>query len=118
MRSTKYQVRSAKEDKVSSFDLRPSSFNRRAFTLMELLIVMLIIAVLAAIALTALQGAAEEARADRTRSIIAKLDQLVMQRYDGNTTALGNSLMRQLLQHETRTNDRQLRASAIGRRRG
>lgn len=59
---------------------------RRAFTLMELLIVMLIIAVLAALALTALQGAAEEARADRTRAIIAKLDQLVGQRYDAYRT--------------------------------
>jgi prepilin-type N-terminal cleavage/methylation domain-containing protein len=58
----------------------------RGFTLMELLIVMLIIAVLAALALTALQGAAEEARADRTRSIIAKLDQLIMQRYDSYRT--------------------------------
>jgi prepilin-type N-terminal cleavage/methylation domain-containing protein len=55
---------------------------RRGFTLMELLIVMLIISILAALALTALQGAAEEAKADRTRVIIAKLDQLVMQRYD------------------------------------
>jgi hypothetical protein len=53
---------------------------------MELLIVMLIIAVLAALALTALQGAAEEARADRTRVIIAKLDQLIMQRYDSYRT--------------------------------
>lgn len=59
---------------------------RAGFTLMELLIVMLIIAVLAALALTALQGAAEEAKADRTRSIIAKLDQLVMQRYDAYRT--------------------------------
>ena len=61
---------------------------RRAFTLMELLIVLLIIAVLAALALTALQGAAEEARADRTRAIIQKLDQLIMQRYDGYRTQL------------------------------
>lgn len=56
------------------------------FTLMELLIVMLIIAVLAALSLAALQGTAEEARADRTRSIIAKLDQLVMQRWDSYRT--------------------------------
>jgi prepilin-type N-terminal cleavage/methylation domain-containing protein len=59
---------------------------RRGFTLMELLIVMLIIAVLAALALTALQGAAEEARADRTRVIIAKLDQLIMQKYESYRT--------------------------------
>ena len=59
---------------------------RSGFTLMELLIVMLIIAVLAALALTALQGAAEEARADRTRAIIAKLDQLIMQRWNDYRT--------------------------------
>jgi type II secretory pathway pseudopilin PulG len=53
---------------------------------MELLIVMLIIAVLAALALTALQGAAEDARADRTRSTIAKLDQLLMERYNAYRT--------------------------------
>jgi len=60
--------------------------SRSAFTLMEMLIVMLIIAVLAALALTALQGAAEEARADRTRAIIAKLDQLIMQRWESYRT--------------------------------
>jgi prepilin-type N-terminal cleavage/methylation domain-containing protein len=61
-------------------------FARRGFTLMELLIVMLIIAVLAALALTALQGAAEDARATRTRAIIAKLDQLLMERYNAYRT--------------------------------
>jgi prepilin-type N-terminal cleavage/methylation domain-containing protein len=59
---------------------------RRAFTLMEVLIVMLIIAILAALALMALQGAAEEARADRTRMIIAKLDQLLKERFDSYRT--------------------------------
>ena len=59
---------------------------RRGFTLMELLIVMLIITVLAALSLAALQGVTEEARADRTRAIIAKLDQLIMDRYEGYRT--------------------------------
>jgi hypothetical protein len=53
---------------------------------MELLIVMLIITVLAALSLAALQGVTEEARADRTRAIIAKLDQLIMDRWEGYRT--------------------------------
>lgn len=59
---------------------------RPAFTLMELLIVMLIIAVLAALALTALQGAAEDAKATRTKAIITKIDQLIAQRWDAYRT--------------------------------
>jgi prepilin-type N-terminal cleavage/methylation domain-containing protein len=58
--------------------LRP----RSAFTLMELLIVMLIMSILAALALSALAGATEQAREARTRSIIAKLDQLIAAKYD------------------------------------
>ena len=73
-------IASARMNNPKSAIRNPQS--RPAFTLMELLIVMLIIAVLAALALTALQGAAEEARADRTRAIINKLDQLIMQRYN------------------------------------
>ena len=59
---------------------------RRAFTLVELLIVMLIIAVLAMLAWGALAGAAEQAKESRTRSIVMKLDNLVMQRFDGYRT--------------------------------
>lgn len=59
---------------------------RRGFTLVELLIVMLIIAVLVLLAWGALAGVAEQAKATRTRSIVMKLDQFVMQRYDGYRT--------------------------------
>jgi prepilin-type N-terminal cleavage/methylation domain-containing protein len=59
---------------------------RRGFTLVELLIVMLIIAILVLLAWGALAGVAEQAKEKRTRSIVMKLDQLIMQRYDGYRT--------------------------------
>src|SRR5262245_20885808 len=68
----------------SFFILHPSS--RRAFTLTELLIVMMIIGIMAAMALSALSGATELAREQRTRAIISKLDQLIMERYEGYRT--------------------------------
>lgn len=61
--------------------------NRRSgFTLVELLIVMLIIAILTLLAWGALAGVAEQAKEKRTRSIVMKLDQLIMQRYDAYRT--------------------------------
>lgn len=60
--------------------------NRRGFTMVELLIVMLIIAVLAMLAWGALAGVAEQAKETRTRSIVLKIDQLVMSRWDGYRT--------------------------------
>lgn len=59
---------------------------RSGFTLMELLIVMLIITILAALSMVALQGAVEEARADRTRAIVTKIDLLINDRWEGYRT--------------------------------
>jgi prepilin-type N-terminal cleavage/methylation domain-containing protein len=63
-----------------------SELRRRGFTLMELLIVILIISILAALALAALAGATEQAREMRTRSIVNKLDQLIMEKYESYRT--------------------------------
>lgn len=59
---------------------------RGGFTLMELLIVMLIIAILAGLALAALQGATEQAREARTRAIVAKIDQLIGDKWESYRT--------------------------------
>jgi prepilin-type N-terminal cleavage/methylation domain-containing protein len=66
----------------NQFRIQNSEFRirrlRAAFTLMELLMVLLIITILAGMALAAMAGATEMAKEQRTRSIISKLDQLVM----------------------------------------
>lgn len=59
---------------------------RRAFTLTELMVVMGIIAILAGLALSALSGATELARTQRTRAILNKIDQLLMDRYESYRT--------------------------------
>lgn len=59
---------------------------RRAFTLMELLIVILIIGLLVGLSVAAYVGAAEQARASRTRSIVNKIDQLLAAKWDGYKT--------------------------------
>ena len=58
----------------------------RGFTVIELLVVIAIIALLAAMAASALSNAAEQARAQRTEAIINKIDQLIMERWDGFRT--------------------------------
>lgn len=55
---------------------------RRAFTLVEMLMVIAIIGILAAMALAALAGAAEEGRRARAKSLITKLDQLISEKWD------------------------------------
>lgn len=56
---------------------------RRGFTLVELLVVCAVIAVLLSMVLFALRGAAEQARVDRTRAQINKINDLLMTRYEG-----------------------------------
>src|SRR5262245_9330749 len=68
-------------------DFRFPNFRRRqAFTLTELLIVILIVGVMTGLALSALSGATELAREQRTRSVIAKLHQLIRDKYEGYRT--------------------------------
>ena len=60
--------------------------HRAAFTLIELLFVMMIIGILAAVSLGALSAATSQARVERTRAIIAKLDQLITAKYESYRT--------------------------------
>lgn len=57
-----------------------------AFTLAELLIVVAVISLLAVTALSVMRSAVEEARKDRTRAIIRRIDQLIQERYQGYKT--------------------------------
>jgi len=59
---------------------------RRGFTLIELLVVVVIIALLASIVLGALSAAQELARQQRTKATIAKLDSVIMRKYDAYFT--------------------------------
>ena len=65
---------------------RASGPHRRAFTLTELLFVMMILAILAALSLSALSGATQQARIERTRAIINRLDKLITEKYDSYRT--------------------------------
>jgi type II secretory pathway pseudopilin PulG len=57
--------------------------HRRGVTLVELMVICAILGVLMGMVMFALQGANEQARADRTRAEIIKINDLIMQRWDG-----------------------------------
>ena len=69
----------------SSFILHPSSF-RPGFTLIELLVTITIISILAGISLGAFRYARTAAAEMKTKATIAKLDAIVMQRYESYMT--------------------------------
>lgn len=56
------------------------------FTLVELLVTITVIGILAGIALGALQAARQSAREAKTVSMVARLDQIIMQRYESYRT--------------------------------
>jgi type II secretory pathway pseudopilin PulG len=67
-------------------DSRPHSARRWAFTLTELLFVILILAILGGLAASGLAAAFHQARIERTRAIVARLDQLIMEKYNSYRT--------------------------------
>src|SRR5438046_8829770 len=84
VRAQKSEVRS---DVPHSSDLRRlTSKPRRGFTLTELLIVMMILGIMTGLALSGLAGAINLAKEQRTRAIITKIDQLVMEHYEDYRT--------------------------------
>ena len=58
--------------------------DRKAFTMVELLVVIVIISVLVTITLFALFGVQEDARESRTRAIVTKIDGLIMSKWEFN----------------------------------
>jgi prepilin-type N-terminal cleavage/methylation domain-containing protein len=64
----------------------PSSSPRRGFTLVELLVVVVVIAMLAGITLAALRKAQDAARLTHTKATIAKLDRIIMAKYESYRT--------------------------------
>ncbi len=64
-----------------------SQNNRQlGFTVVELLIVMMILGLMVAMSMSALNAAVAQARISRTKVVIAKLDQLIMDRWEGFRT--------------------------------
>ena len=60
--------------------------DRQAFTLVELLVVITIITILASTALFTLYGVREDVRETRTRTVIAKINELIMEKWESYRT--------------------------------
>jgi prepilin-type N-terminal cleavage/methylation domain-containing protein len=60
--------------------------SRGAFTLVELLVTILIITIMATMVLFALAGVTEQARVDRTKAQIAKINDLIMEKWESYQT--------------------------------
>src|SRR5262245_384343 len=67
-------------------ETHPAAGLRSAFTLVELLITVAIIAIMASTLLFALVRAGEAAKAQKTRSLIAKLNNIIMAKYESYKT--------------------------------
>ncbi|EMI55528.1 type II secretion system protein [Rhodopirellula sallentina] len=76
--------RHCKIDLLSSSLPKPTSIsrNREAFTLVEILVVMVIIGLMGGMVLAAVQGVTNSARAARTRTIIAACDSVIQEQYE------------------------------------
>ena len=59
---------------------------RRAFTLVELMVVLVIVAMLSALSLAGLAGVRDRSKADKTRSTIRKLHEIVVPQYEEFST--------------------------------
>jgi prepilin-type N-terminal cleavage/methylation domain-containing protein len=76
--------------------IRSSLLEPRGFTLVELLVTLTILGILASVTVFAMAAASETAKAAKTRSLIAKLDALLMDRWQSyqsrRVPLLGNTL--------------------------
>ena len=64
----------------------PNQLARRAFTLVELMVVIMIIAILSSLTLAGLSGVRQRAREDKTKSTIRKIDAVIRPMYDSYRT--------------------------------
>ena len=64
----------------------PNQPARRAFTLVELMVVIMIIAILSSLTLAGLSGVRQRAREDKTKSTIRKIDAVIRPMYDSYRT--------------------------------
>lgn len=96
--------------------LQPMTRKRRAsaFTLVEVLVVLVLLSILSGMVLTAVQGVTTSARMARTRSIIATVDSVIQEQYEaykyrpfpvvipdgGGITGTGNTISHEIIPSE------------------